>query len=180
MPNGGADCCGWCVFNRANNEIHGKIPESEAVSYAMIRKLRELRAQGDYCTIRGVPITDPYYTYCDNFYPEYENLTDLSDKLTKDSEPHGPIYSTGLNEEAYMYTRIPWNGKRKPKICNAGKCHICSQKFNSGGIEVRGWLWRTLKFCSNKHYIEWWNKIHSGGGANRELSLLKKQDPKKK
>jgi hypothetical protein len=52
MPNGGSDCCGTCWFNAPNKGevglVHPKGPEPS------------------FCTIRGLAIDNPYYTYCVN------------------------------------------------------------------------------------------------------------------
>jgi hypothetical protein len=52
MPNGGLDNCGTCWFNAKNKgEVghqHARDPEPP------------------FCAIRGLPIADPFYTYCEN------------------------------------------------------------------------------------------------------------------
>jgi hypothetical protein len=53
MPNGGNDCCGTCRYNEKNKDLE--------VGY------RHFDEPGrNYCIIRGFPIADPFYTYCDN------------------------------------------------------------------------------------------------------------------
>src|SRR5262245_17481133 len=52
MPNGGSDCCGTCWFNARNKGAagYGHAGDREPAS----------------CTIRSLPIEDPFYTYCSN------------------------------------------------------------------------------------------------------------------
>jgi len=52
MPNGGADCCGTCWFNRKNK---GEI------GYAHANDLGD-----DLCLIRGLTIPNSFWTYCAN------------------------------------------------------------------------------------------------------------------
>ena len=52
MPNGGSDCCGTCWFNKSNRGERG-YPSAHSPEPAQ-------------CTIRDVPIEDPFYTYCAN------------------------------------------------------------------------------------------------------------------
>ena len=69
MPNGGSDCCGTCWFNARNKGEagygHAHDPEPS------------------FCTIRGLPIETPFWTYCGNHphrHPE------------RDPIPIGPVY----------------------------------------------------------------------------------------
>jgi hypothetical protein len=52
MPNGGSDCCGTCWFNARNKGEagydHARDPEP------------------NFCTIRGLAIANPFWTYCGN------------------------------------------------------------------------------------------------------------------
>ena len=52
MPNGGSDCCGTCWFNAKNKGEAGHAHSSDP--------------EPDFCTIRSLPIEDPFYTYCGN------------------------------------------------------------------------------------------------------------------
>ena len=52
MPNGGSDCCGTCWFNARNKGEAGYAHSDDP--------------EPDYCTIRGFPIDDPFWTYCGN------------------------------------------------------------------------------------------------------------------
>jgi hypothetical protein len=52
MPNGGSDCCGACWFN-AKNKGHAGYDHASDPEPA-------------FCTIRDLPIDDPFYTYCAN------------------------------------------------------------------------------------------------------------------
>lgn len=70
MPNGGSDCCGTCWFNTKNKGeagyTHAQDPEP------------------DFCAIRGLPIENPFYTYCGN-HP-YR-------KPERESIPIGPVFT---------------------------------------------------------------------------------------
>jgi len=50
MPNGGSDCCATCWFNAKNKGEAG---------YAHSKDL-----EPSFCSIRNLPIEDPFYTYC--------------------------------------------------------------------------------------------------------------------
>lgn len=69
MPNGGSDCCGTCWFNARNKGEagygHANDPEPA------------------YCTIRSLPIDNPFYTYCGN-HPHR--------RPDQDSIPIGPVF----------------------------------------------------------------------------------------
>ncbi len=70
MPNGGSDCCGTCWFNAKNKGqagyAHSGDPEPAS------------------CTIRDLPIEDPFYTYCAN-HPHRSP--------ERDSIPIGPAFT---------------------------------------------------------------------------------------
>ena len=69
MPNGGSDCCGTCWFNAKNKGEAG---------YAHARD-----PEPDFCTIRGLAIADPFYTYCGN-HPHRRS--------ERDPIPIGPVF----------------------------------------------------------------------------------------
>jgi hypothetical protein len=69
MPNGGSDCCGTCWFNAKNKGAAGYAHASDA--------------ETDYCTIRELPIDDPFYTYCGN-HPHR--------RPDRDTVPIGPVF----------------------------------------------------------------------------------------
>ena len=75
MPDGGSDCCGTCWFNAKNKGEagydHTQDPEAA------------------FCTIRGFPIADPFYTYCGN-HPHR--------RPERDPVPIGPVF-TGEERE---------------------------------------------------------------------------------
>ena len=70
MPNGGSDCCGSCWFNAKNKGEagydHADDPEPA------------------FCTIRGLSIDDPFYTYCSN-HPHR--------RPDRDPIPIGPVFT---------------------------------------------------------------------------------------
>ena len=70
MPNGGSDCCGTCWFNAKNKGQRGYDHTNDP--------------EPDVCTIRGLAIEDPFYTYCCN-HPHR--------RPERDSIPIGPVYT---------------------------------------------------------------------------------------
>ena len=79
MPNGGSDCCGTCWFNAKNKGEAG---------YAHSRDL-----EPSFCSIRNLPIEDPFYTYCGN-HPHR--------RPERDRVPIGPVF-TGDSSEARQF-----------------------------------------------------------------------------
>lgn len=75
MPNGGSDCCGTCWFNAKNKgEVgyhHAGDPEPA------------------FCTIRSLPIGNPFFTYCAN-HPHR--------RPERDSVPIGPVFTESTRE----------------------------------------------------------------------------------
>ena len=69
MPNGGSDCCGTCWFNAKNK---GKAGYDHAYD-----------PEPAFCTIRDLPIDDPFYTYCGN-HPHR--------RPERDPIPIGPVF----------------------------------------------------------------------------------------
>lgn len=70
MPNGGSDCCGTCWFNRANGGKAGHAAKDPSVM--------------PHCTIRGLDIADPFYTYCANHPHKNPGKVDI---------PIGPVFT---------------------------------------------------------------------------------------
>jgi hypothetical protein len=70
MPNGGSDCCGTCWFNSKNKGEAGYGHASDP--------------EPDFCTIRGLPIEHPFYTYCCN-HPHR--------RPERDGTPIGPVFT---------------------------------------------------------------------------------------
>jgi len=70
MPNGGSDCCGTCWFNAKNKSEEG---------YAHSRD-----PEPPFCSIRNLPIEDPFYTYCGN-HPHR--------RPGRDRIPIGPVFT---------------------------------------------------------------------------------------
>lgn len=52
MPNGGSDCCGTCWYNAQNKGQHDWRQADRSIPA--------------YCTIRDLPVANPFYTYCAN------------------------------------------------------------------------------------------------------------------
>jgi hypothetical protein len=78
MPNGGSDCCATCWFNAKNKGEAG---------YAHSKDL-----EPSFCSIRNLPIEDPFYTYCGN-HPHR--------RPERDRIPIGPVF------------RKDWSGPRQ-------------------------------------------------------------------
>ena len=70
MPNGGSDCCGTCWFNRANGGQQGSHNHDHCIA--------------SHCEIRGLDISDPFYTYCAN-HPHH--------RPERDPIPIGPVFT---------------------------------------------------------------------------------------
>ena len=78
MPNGGSDCCGTCWFN-SKNKGHAGYDHADD-------------PEPDFCSIRDLPIDDPFYTYCGN-HPRR--------RPERDPIPIGPVFtgdSSGARE----------------------------------------------------------------------------------
>ena len=140
MPNGGPDCCGNCSHNCAVQEMAHPHPSQ-----------RDRFEQLSRCTLRQVPIPNPFWTYCANFaygkHPEHRNQSEV---------PKGWIYSSGMYEG---YVRIPWDGPNEPRVGEGGLCVVCG-RVTSEGIELAR-DGHSLVFCTNRHYLEWWKSIHN-------------------
>lgn len=139
MPNGGPDCCGNCSHNRAVQEMAHPHPEQGKMFWDL-----------SYCTLRNIKITNPFWTYCDNFdygkRPETRN---------QDEQPIGHVTASGLYEG---YVRIPWNGIIEPQVSVPATCSICKRRTDQGiKINHNG---KNIGFCTNRHYVEWWASIN--------------------
>jgi hypothetical protein len=135
MPNGGTDNCGVCGFNRANEGVWGRDDYTS-----------DERLDNAYCATRGVAIPNALWTYCVNCH-------------SREPTPTGPICMVGLHEEksGYLYVRIPWHGKRQPKLDVPGTC-VCG-RFTERGIAVETDGGKR-HFCCNGHYVNWWRQQH--------------------
>ena len=133
MPNGGSDCCGTCINNRAN------------------RDNRKNTGQ-DYCLLRGVAITTPYWTYCDNWCSPSQGRIK--------AEPYGPMYGSGIYERGYV--RIPWNGRHEPETYMSGQCFVTGEVFEEKGIRVYDdEAGGDLFFAGNREYYHWYENRHN-------------------
>lgn len=169
MPNGGSDCCMTCPFNGVNKGDHG---------YPAIRDA------SFHCEIRGCPIPNPAYTYCNN-HPRRNPL----DSRT----PRGPVWSAvsveldckplreGLALPAGLYPpqgdasfiRVPYFEGARPEEARGGTCSVCGEE-SQWSITLELSTGDVAAFCSASHYLEWWlgatgTKVLSGPGL---LSLL--------
>ena len=82
MPNGGSDCCGTCWFNARNKGEAGY----KHVNFTV----------PNICTIRGLVIENPFWTYCSN-HPH---------RLPKrDPIPIGPVFITA---DGFTNNRKQW------------------------------------------------------------------------
>jgi hypothetical protein len=82
MPNGGSDCCGTCWFNARNKGEAGYDRADDP--------------EPDFCTIRGLAIEVPFWTYCTN-HPHH--------RLERDPIPIGPVF---VNDGGFPYPRKQW------------------------------------------------------------------------
>jgi hypothetical protein len=139
MPNGGSDCCGNCSFNRAVQEIG----QPEQYQFDEFCRLSN-------CTLRNLKITNPFWTYCNNFH--HRKLQSDIDERTK---IRGSVFASGLYEG---YVRIPWHGDNEPIVAVRCTCSICGRTKNEGiNVFHEG---EYIGFCTNKHYIDWWKTEH--------------------
>ncbi len=139
MPNGGTDCCGNCVHNRAVQEM-GHLPLKQG------DKFREL----SYCELHNARIPNPFWTYCENF------LHRKPDPVThKETLPTGWIWACGLYEG---YVRIPWHGHNEPHVYLPTNCVVCGRQTKEG-IEIQDGE-QAVGFCTNRHYVQWWKSKH--------------------
>jgi hypothetical protein len=69
MPNSGSDCCGTCWFNARNKGEAGYAHADDP--------------EPNVCTIRGLSIDDPFWTYCGN-HPHH--------RPGRDPVPIGPVF----------------------------------------------------------------------------------------
>jgi len=79
MPNGGSDCCGTCWFNARNKGKAGYVHASDP--------------EPSFCTIRGIAIENPFWTYCTN-HPHH--------RPNRDPIPIGPVF---VDSGGYPYDR---------------------------------------------------------------------------
>ena len=147
MPNGGADCCFQCGFNRVNRLLLEKgRPKALAQS------------GGDYCVIRDQPISQPTETFCLNYHRYWTG--EVASEV-----PDGPIFASGHYERGY--SRIPWNGSHEPQLQDGdddtieGWCVVCGRRFVFG-IRVGTADGESKEFCGNVHYVQWWKETHPG------------------
>jgi hypothetical protein len=100
--------------------------------------------------LRDVKILSPFWTYCHNFRSE----KDLPYTSAKE-EIRGGIFASGLYEG---YVRIPWHGTVEPEVSVPCVCGVCGRRTQQGITIVQDG--RTLGFCTNRHYVEWWMTVH--------------------
>jgi hypothetical protein len=140
MPNGGPDCCGECVLNRAIQELGSPHGKSEGDCKEIWNR--------SYCTLRSVKITEPFWTYCANYSHEKSKI---SGEVAK-----GWVFASGIYEG---YVRIPWHGNIEALVNVATTCSVCGRP-KASGIEVKASDNSLLGFCSNRHYVQWWKTQH--------------------
>lgn len=103
-----------------------------------------------FCTLRQVALSNPFWTYCENFgygkKPETRNV---------DEAVVGSITSSGLYEG---YVRIPWHDAVDPHVSVPAECLICQRQTDVGITILHDD--RDLGFCTNQHYVRWWLTHH--------------------
>jgi hypothetical protein len=107
-----------------------------------------------FCTLRKVEVHNAFWTYCDNF--EYGKNPE---SRAVEIKPIGPITSSGLYEG---YVRIPWLRDTAPTVIGDNNddadlcCTLCEFQSKSGIVlKVDN---EDKFFCTNRHYLEWWNQ----------------------
>ena len=99
-------------------------------------------------------IRDAFWTYCNNF--EYGKSPENRQVAVT---PDGPITSSGLYEG---YVRIPWLGEDAPSVVGDNNddadlcCSVCGFRSKSGILLTTNS--GSKAFCTNRHYLEWWNQ----------------------
>ena len=147
MPNGGPDCCGNCGFNKAVQEMAHPHPDQRERFWAI-----------SHCTLRNLKITNPFWTYCQNF--RYgKPLPEPGERVP----PEGWVYASGLYED---YVRIPWHGDSEPIVSVPCTCSICA-RTTDGGITVLH-AGKQVGFCTNRHYIDFWKTEHDHPAMSSE------------
>jgi len=84
VPNGGSDCCGSCWFNAKNKGEAGYDHTDDP--------------EPPFCTIRGLAIDDPFYTYCGN-HPHR--------RPDRDPTPIGPVFTGNDSGERTLWQPSP-------------------------------------------------------------------------
>ncbi len=97
--------------------------------------------------MRGVSITVPFWTYCNNWEGWRDKVPDKMPAIK------GPVYSSGIFEG--YYTRIPWCGDNEPQTYKPGICSVTGVKFNEGISVVDNETNDTLFFATNDIYCNW-------------------------
>lgn len=148
MPNGGSDCCGNCAYNSAVKK-----------SYFPFLQILKMYFSIPHCIVHDVAIPNQFWTYCQNFTHKFNNKNLILNKKEKIY-----IFTNGLYEENYV--RVPWNGRHEPRISVSALCKICKKNTQKGIlVEHKG---KEIGFCSNQHYIQWWNSVHIDESINSD------------
>ena len=58
------------------------------------------------------------------------------------------------------------DGKDEPQVSVPATCSICGRKTDEG-IEINHEQ-KTIGFCVNRHYVQWWKTIHQDESLNTE------------
>ena len=98
MPNGGTDNCGNCPHNKRNQISPNPKTAQQATRL-------------HFCTVHDIPLSDAYWTYCDNIY-------------TTTPDRQIPINTIGVRSEGYA--RVAWLGRTAPQeVSNISACVVC-------------------------------------------------------
>lgn len=156
MQKGETDNCSHCQFNRAQKNVPA------------------------YCDVHMVPLKFPRWTSCVHFISQSDPSPESP------PAPQGQIFRAGLYEEKLTplrpseapnqgYVRIPWYGKTEPKIYVTGNCNECKKNFSSG-IEITTEK-EVLKFCGNRHYVQWWKTKNPHSVLTWDYAWETNEDP---
>ena len=130
MPNGGTDNCGNCPHNKRNQISPNPKTAQQATRL-------------HFCTVHDIPLSDAYWTYCDNIY-------------TTTPDRQIPINTIGIRSEGYA--RVAWLGRTAPQeVSNISACVVCGTeaKGRDGLRIIIPRLEIDAIACCNEHYSTW-------------------------
>ena len=144
MPNGGTDNCMNCAHNRANQQSTNVKSAPSQTRLA-------------FCGVHQIPVWDRAWTYCSNIRASEPDVTVL-------------INTIGLHSEGYA--RIPWFGRTPPvRTGQIERCEVCGSGAEEGLVINSEALGIDVSFCSNAHYVEWYERELESRGFERSYQI---------
>lgn len=131
MPNGGPDCCNDCMFLKGDKRVQ-KIDDKDRI------------VPVGQCVLRKTLIRKPYETFCASFMH------------WRRPKSKGSIF--GISFVSYP-KHLPWHGNIQPELCSPSLCCVCKEGSKQGIQITIGE--NILQFCSERHYVQWWNDKHA-------------------